>query len=98
MTPAGVSVKIPGTIVPRIEGNVLHSRQLRFGEVTFSVHGTPILNEEDPVGQAGDVENRQAMMLTQLLRKPEENMSPATKHIVAQLSTFLAQKTGMSPL
>lgn len=48
--------------------NVLHSRQLRFGEVTFSVHGTPILNEEDPVGQAGDVENRQAMMLTQVFR------------------------------
>ncbi|KAI1731196.1 hypothetical protein Ddc_03929 [Ditylenchus destructor] len=99
MTPAGMSMQVPGTIVPRIAGNVLDSRQSRFGEVTFSVRGTPVLNEKDPVGQAaGDAENRQATMLSQLLRKPEEDMSPSTKHIVAQLSTFLAQKTGMKPL
>ncbi|KAI1696259.1 hypothetical protein DdX_19131 [Ditylenchus destructor] len=99
MTPAGVSMQVPGMIMPRIAGNVLDSRQSRKGEVTFSVRGTPILNERNRVGQAaGDAEDRKAKMLAQLLRKPEEEMSPATKQIVEQLSTFLSQKTGTKPL
>uniref|UniRef100_A0A183BJU0 Fibronectin type-III domain-containing protein n=1 Tax=Globodera pallida TaxID=36090 RepID=A0A183BJU0_GLOPA len=41
-TPAGLSIKVPSCITPKVEGSM--ARTGKRGEVLFSVHGTPVMN------------------------------------------------------
>ncbi|KAL3088809.1 hypothetical protein niasHT_023157 [Heterodera trifolii] len=81
-TPAGLNIRVPSCITPKVETGT--ARACKFGEVLFSMHGTPVA----PVaGSSNGTEGAVNEWLQQ-----EENLTPQSRDIVAQLKKLMHLK------
>ncbi|KAI3422148.1 hypothetical protein GPALN_012681 [Globodera pallida] len=78
-TPAGLSIKVPSCITPKVEGSM--ARTGKRGEVLFSVHGTPVMN-------TAGADNTEAVV-QDWLQQEEERLTPQTREIIVKLKELV---------
>uniref|UniRef100_A0A914HIJ5 Borealin C-terminal domain-containing protein n=1 Tax=Globodera rostochiensis TaxID=31243 RepID=A0A914HIJ5_GLORO len=78
-TPAGLSIKVPSCITPKVEGSM--ARTGKRGEVLFSVHGTPVMNTMGP--------DKTDAVVQDWLQQEEERLTPQTREIIVKLKELV---------
>lgn len=88
----GLHVKVPSCITPRIRSTVQKPRASKFGEILFSVRGTPVLNT---VTAANMLEAKKQEVIVQSLLQQEETMlTPETRKIIGKLKELVQKRNG----
>ncbi|KAF7636936.1 hypothetical protein Mgra_00003676 [Meloidogyne graminicola] len=84
--------KIPACITPRVN-NIGHPRPSKFGELLFSVRGTPVISTS---GASASAKRREAVIQS-LLQEEDSTLTPETRNIIGKLKELVNKREEQIP-